>query len=74
MRHPATVPLLALAALLCWAWSIYGFVAGVLHGYGDPHAGTSGRLGAAAGVAMTAGLALTATIYLVKAVTLRRRG
>lgn len=74
MRHPLTIPLLAVAALLLWAWSVYGFVAGVLNDYGDPSAGTAGRFGAAAGVIMTALLALTATIYLVKAVRLRRRG
>ena len=49
MKHPAAVPLLAVAAVLFWAWSIYGFVAGVLNGYGDGSGGNAGRLGAATG-------------------------
>ena len=73
MRHPLVIPLLAVTALLLWAWSVYGFVAGVLNGYGDASAGAAGRWGAAAGVLMTALLALTAMVYLVKAVKLHRR-
>ena len=72
MKHPAAVPLLAVAAVLFWAWSIYGFVAGVLNGYGGGSGGNAGRLGAAAGVLMTGLVALAATIYLVKALKLRR--
>lgn len=53
MSPTVRLSLALLGAVLFWVWTIYGFIAGVVIGYGPDGGGVSGRFGAFMAVVMT---------------------